>query len=60
MVAKLNGAFNTALKNPGVRKTLQEFGIDPMGSTADEMNALILSDLRRWEPIMRNAGIKQE
>ena len=59
-IARLNGALNAALKNPAVRKTLQEFGIDPMGSTAEEMSALIQSDLKRWEPIMRKAGIKQE
>jgi tripartite-type tricarboxylate transporter receptor subunit TctC len=60
VIARLNAAFNAAVRLPAVRKVLQEVGIDPLGSSTEEMNALIKTDLERWAPIMKNAGIRTE
>jgi tripartite-type tricarboxylate transporter receptor subunit TctC len=57
-VAKLNDAFRAAIANPDVRKTLLDLGITPLGSTADEMQRRIRSELDKVGPIIQKAGMK--
>lgn len=58
VVAKLNAAFNTALKSPEIRSKLQGYGFEVVGSSAAEFDTLIRNDLQVWAPIIKNAGIK--
>lgn len=38
------------LQQPGVRARIRELGQEPAGTTPDEYNALIRSEMKRWEP----------
>lgn len=61
VVAKLHGAYAAALKNPAVRKAVSEdLGLDLIGTTPEEMAAMIRRDRDRWEPVVRKAGIRIE
>jgi tripartite-type tricarboxylate transporter receptor subunit TctC len=60
VVDKLNKAVQYALSNPEVRTKLAELGIDPKGSTPEEMKDLILSDTKKWKVIIENAKIEKQ
>jgi len=58
VVAKVNSAFNAALKAQPVHAKLEELGFTPVGSTPAEFETLVRDDLKAWEPIIRKANIK--
>lgn len=57
---KLNGALVTALRDPENRKTLIQRGADPVGSTIDEHDANIKSEITKWLKVARAAGIEPQ
>lgn len=57
---KLNKAVQFALSNNEVRVKLLDLGIDPKGSTPDEMKDLIASDTKKWKVIIENAKIEKQ
>lgn len=57
-VNQLNRAFGTALRNPELRKKLEEQGWVLQPSTPQEFAARIGTDVERWTPIIRAANIK--
>ncbi len=59
-IATLNRALIAALKRPDVREKLLRAGVQPGGSTPQEAQALVDSELQRWGDIARKAGIKPE
>lgn len=54
---KLNLAMVTAVKDPENRKTLIKLGADPIGSSIDEHDAFIKSEIPKWIKMAREAGI---
>ncbi len=63
IVAKLNAAVVTALSDPAVRKRLSDLGqeIFPRDQqTPEALSRFQKSEIDRWWPIMRAAGIKAE
>lgn len=61
VIAKLNSAFNAALKVPEVRKMLDGYGF-ATGSytTPNEFATFIQSEVNAWKPVIQKAGIKLE
>ena len=57
VVGRLAEAARTALAVPAIRARFAELGFDPVGSTPQELHALIDADIPRWERIVREAGI---
>jgi tripartite-type tricarboxylate transporter receptor subunit TctC len=57
IVAKLNTAINTALKDKNVRERLAQQGGKAVGGTSEEFKSLIASDLAMWKKIARDAKI---
>ncbi len=57
---KLNKSVQYALNNTEVRSKLLELGIDPKGSTPEEMKDLIASDTKKWKVIIENAKIEKQ
>jgi tripartite-type tricarboxylate transporter receptor subunit TctC len=45
---------------PEVRKRLASEGADPVGSTPEEFDAYIRSDIEKWIKVVEKAGIKPE
>ena len=61
VVAKLNDAFNTALKLPQVTKIMDTNGmVTGRLRTTKEFSAFIQSELGIWGPVIRKSGIKLE
>jgi tripartite-type tricarboxylate transporter receptor subunit TctC len=60
VVAKLNGAINTALQSPQVRTNFANLGIEPRGGTSENLAKLLAEDAPRWFEIIKLTGIKLE
>ena len=60
VVAKLNGASNTALKQEDVRAKLGGAGIEIQGGTPEEFGAVIKTEIDKWGRIVKQAGIQPE
>jgi tripartite-type tricarboxylate transporter receptor subunit TctC len=59
-VAKLNTAINAALSLPEVKTRLSGEGAYPTPSTPAVFGKLIESEVKRWGPVVKNAGIKAD
>ena len=60
MVEQINTALVKAIQDPATRKTLADNGADPLGSTPEEHDAFIKSEVAKWMKVAREAKIKQE
>lgn len=56
-IAALNKQIVSAIREPGVNKKLQEFGVEPVGSTPTEFAELLKSETARWQKLIRDLGI---
>ena len=57
---KLNLAMVTAVKDPENRKTLVKLGADPIGSSMEEHDVYIKSEIPKWIKMARDAGIEPQ
>lgn len=60
IIAKLNAAFNEALKNPEVVKRMAELAIEPIQSTPEEAKTYFDGQMAFWDPIVKASGAKPE
>lgn len=58
IVAKLNAAFVTVLKEPAVRERIISLGAVPAPTTPQDFKAFIVSETRKWSELIKAAGIK--
>ncbi len=58
VVAKLNAAFNQALKDPEIVSKLAAQGADVRGGTPEQFAALIRSEIVRWGKTVQESGAK--
>ena len=59
-IARLNSAYNGALKQDDVRKKIAEYHMVPMVATPEQTRAAILADLVAFGDAARLAGVKPE
>jgi tripartite-type tricarboxylate transporter receptor subunit TctC len=55
---KLNTEINGALKSPEVNGLLAKMGFEPKITTPEEFAAFLVAEMRKWPPLLRNAGLK--
>ena len=60
IVARLNAEVNRALDLPEVRERLKPEGIVPQRLTAAEFSAFVADEVRRWGPVVRASGAKND
>jgi tripartite-type tricarboxylate transporter receptor subunit TctC len=60
VAAKLSGDIIKVTQMPEVRQRLAELSVEPVGSTAAEFGATIRSEIVKWAPIVKAAGVKTE
>ena len=60
IVRKMHADTVTALADPKIRGRLEEMGLFVVGSTPDQLAAYLKSELAKWGPVIRDAGIKVE
>jgi tripartite-type tricarboxylate transporter receptor subunit TctC len=58
IVDRLNAAVRQALQAPEVMARFKELGAEPVGSTAEEFDALIRRELEVWADVVRRSGVK--
>jgi tripartite-type tricarboxylate transporter receptor subunit TctC len=59
VIAKLNAAFNDALKDPGIRQKLLDLGAEPVGGTPEDFAKFFKSEYDRWGEVVRSRNIKE-
>jgi tripartite-type tricarboxylate transporter receptor subunit TctC len=60
IVERLNAEVNRALELPEVRERLKPEGIVPQRLTAREFSAFVADEVRRWGPVVRASGAKND
>ena len=60
VVEKISNDFVAALGTEAVKERLTKLGAAPKGSSAQQFDAKIRADYRKWGPIIEAAGIKAE
>ena len=60
IVLKLNREINDSFNRPDVRETLLKLGAIAAPGTPQELRTFIESELKKWTPIIKAAGIKAD
>jgi tripartite-type tricarboxylate transporter receptor subunit TctC len=58
IIARMNKEIVQAIRIPAVRQKLLEQGGDPVGSTPEELDHVVKTELRKWAEVIRDAHIK--
>jgi tripartite-type tricarboxylate transporter receptor subunit TctC len=57
IITRLNGEFRKVLGDAGIRSFLTKSGIDPEGSTPDELGKYMRSEIAKWAKVIKAAHI---
>ena len=60
IIATLNEKVRAALKTPDAVKRWQDRGLDVIASTPEEMTAHLTSEIKKWDAVFKEQGIKAE
>lgn len=58
IIDKLHDAIVKTLKIPAVKERLAKEGAEPVGSTPEEYEAFVRSEIAKWMKVVKEAGIK--
>lgn len=58
IVNTLNASLNKVLAQPETRQRLLDLGFDPAGGTPARLAAFAVNERRKWEPVIKRAGIQ--
>jgi tripartite-type tricarboxylate transporter receptor subunit TctC len=58
MLAKLNAAFNEALRTPEIRERLASQGWTVVGGTPEQFSAHTQAELERWARVVKSANVR--
>jgi tripartite-type tricarboxylate transporter receptor subunit TctC len=56
LIDHLSAAIAMALRTPDIRNKLMDLGVEPTGTTPDELASIIAADTAHWAPLVRAAG----
>jgi tripartite-type tricarboxylate transporter receptor subunit TctC len=60
VVDRLQGEVKKILATPEIAKKLTEIGLEPVGSTPDELAAYQRTDIAKWARVVKESGAKVE
>ncbi len=60
IVATLNKAIREVLADPAIKKKFLDLGVDARGSTPEEIDAKMRSDITKWAKVIDGAGIPKQ
>jgi len=60
VIDRLSAAVGVALRTPRVRDQYLSFGVEPTGTTPEELAAIMAADTARWAPIIKASGFTAE
>lgn len=58
VVKKLNKKITEIVRSDKTRKRLEEMGLNPIGSTPEEFQALLDSEKIKWADVIKNSNVK--
>ena len=58
VIAKLNAEINKALKDPAVKKAIENEGGEVLGGTPEQFAKLIKTDMATWGALVKESGAK--
>ena len=59
-INRLSTAIASAIKAPEVSERLLALGLEPVGSTPDELASRVAEDIARWAPIVKASGFRAD
>jgi tripartite-type tricarboxylate transporter receptor subunit TctC len=59
-IDRLSAAIASAIKAPDVNQRLIALGLEPVGSTPDELASRIAEDTARWAPVVKASGFRAD
>lgn len=59
-IARLNKEIGIAVNAPDVRQRLLRDGVEPDAGTPEQLTALVMAERKRWDKVIKAAGIKFE
>jgi tripartite-type tricarboxylate transporter receptor subunit TctC len=57
IVQRLQEAIRAAVRDPASNKRLRDAGVEPVGSTAEELRTFWDGQFRLWEPVVASSGV---
>ena len=60
IVQFLSREINEALKSPDIQAKALQFGLDARGTTPEEMQARMRSDIEKWGAVIEKAGLEKQ
>ena len=60
IASKLSADANAVLRMADVRARLAAQGVDPVGTTPEQLLAIMNADLEKWTRVIRAASIKPD
>ena len=60
IIARLNKEVVAALNAPAVRQRLKDLGVDARAGTPEQLNELLVSEIRRWSDVINRAKIEKQ
>lgn len=58
VIDKINAEVSKMIKGPEIAKRLSEIGLDPAGSSADELAAYQRTEIAKWAKVVKDSGAK--
>jgi tripartite-type tricarboxylate transporter receptor subunit TctC len=59
-INRLSTAIASAINSPEVSKRLLALGLEPVGSTPDELASRVAEDMAKWAPIVKASGFRAD
>jgi tripartite-type tricarboxylate transporter receptor subunit TctC len=60
VMARLNALLQQALDDPETRTALEKLGLETMKNTTSQADQLVMTELKRWEDIVKRLDLKQD
>ena len=58
VIGKVHSSIVRALQDPATRERFLSDGAEPVGSTPEQFAAVLRADVKKWEKVIRETGIK--
>ena len=58
IIATLNAAMVKGVRSPDFSRRMSDLGFEIIGSTPEEMAAMIKVEVARWAPVVKASGAK--
>jgi tripartite-type tricarboxylate transporter receptor subunit TctC len=59
-IDRLSAAIASSIKSPEISARLHALGLEPVGSTPDELASRVAEDTARWAPIVKASGFRAD